>query len=159
MHHLVRHPSAPLAVFTVAAVVTLAGTFLPWLRSGSTTRSSYDLLGVLSRLDIAPGGVVSDLVHWWPVVPLLITVAIVAAWWRWTWVAIAAAVLSAIYAGGVGLVMMSAARGTGIEVGPGPWVCSIGGFDLVIATMWLSVTSATGRDVPAPDAAPPAGRS
>lgn len=154
-HHVVRHPTAALIVFTIAASITLVGTFLPWLRSGSTSRSSYDLLGVLSRLDVAPGGAVSTLVHWWPVVPMLLTSAVVAAWWRWAWVALAAAVISALYAGGVGLAMMVASRDTNIGVGPGPWVCVFGGLDLLIAATWLTVRTATGRGAPRPDAASP----
>ncbi|MCU1360515.1 MAG: hypothetical protein JWN99_1804 [Ilumatobacteraceae bacterium] len=159
VHRLVRHPGTPLAVFTAAAAVTMVGTFLPWLRSGSTSRSSYDLLGVLARLDVAPHGAVSTLVHWWPVVPLLITSAVVAAWWRWNWAAVAAAVVSALYAGGVGLAMMVASRGTGIGLGPGPWVCVFGGFDLLMAALWLTVTSAIGRDAAAPHATARADRS
>lgn len=152
-HHLVRHPGAPLVVFTIAAVVVVVGTFAPWLRSGSTSRSSYDLLGLMSRLDIAPDGFVSTLVRWWPVVPLLATSAVVSAWWRWTSVAVAAAVVSVFYAGGVGAAIVVASRGTSITIGPGPWICAIGGLALLGSAAWLAI-SATRRVARTPAAAP-----
>lgn len=158
VHRVVRHPTASLSAFTCAAIATLIGTFLPWLRSGSRTRTSYDLLGVLSRLEFAPGGVVSTLVHWWPVVPLLITAAVVAGWWRWTWPAVVAAAISALYAGGVGVAVTVASHDVGIELGPGPVVCALGGAGLLLASLWLTLT-ATGRALPTPDAAPLVDRS
>jgi hypothetical protein len=132
---------APTVVFTAAAAVTLVGTFIPWLRTGSTRRSSYDLLGVLSRLGVGQSDVVSTLVRWWPVVPLLITAAVVSAWWRWTWPAVAAATSAALYAGGVAVVMMTTSKHSGVHVGPGPWVCAIGSLDLLIAATWVAVTN------------------
>jgi len=155
MHRFVRHPSLPLVVLTVAAVVTLVGTFVPWLRSGSTSRTSYELLGALARLDFAPDGVVSVLVRGWPVVPLLVTAAVVAAWWRWTWVSVAAAAAAALYAGGVGLTMVIGAHRTGIDVEPGPWVCLLGATVLLVAAAWLAL-SATTRAARAPVSAPQA---
>jgi hypothetical protein len=154
---LARHRVAALVAFTCAAAITLLGTFVPWLRSGTTSRSSYDLLGLLTRLEFAPGGTVATMVRWWPVVPLLITGAVVAAWWQQTWVAVAAAVVSVLYAGGVGTAVVVASRDTGIDVGPGPWVCAVGSAGLLLAAAWLAianVTNARRRDLPTPHAAP-----
>jgi hypothetical protein len=157
--NVVRHPHTALIVFTLAAAVTLVGTFVPWLRSGSTSRSSYDLLGLMSRLDFAPGSVVRTMVRWWPLVPLLITTAVVAAWWQQTWVALIAATTSALYAGGVGVAVVVASRRTHVDVGPGPWVCAIGSLGLLVAATWLAVTSARRPDPAAPVATTPADRS
>jgi hypothetical protein len=159
IHHVIRHPTTSLVVFSAAAVVTLVGTFMPWLRSGATNRSSYDLLGMLRRLGIAPNGVVSTFVHWWPVVPLLITAAVVAAWWRWTAAAAVAAAMAAIYSGVVAIAMIVAARRTIITVGSGPWVCIVGDGVLLTSAAWMSITNATRRVLPAPGAAPLADRS
>jgi hypothetical protein len=145
---------APELTFTVAALVVLVGTFLPWLRTGSTSRSSYDLLGLLSRLDFAPDGPMSTLVRCWPLVPVLLTGAVVLAWWRWTWAALVVAAAALLYAGGVGVAMIAAVRGTGISTGPGPWVATIGSLDLVVSSVWLAVTSARRLGLPAPVAAP-----
>ena len=154
---LVEHRVAALIVFTCAAAVTLLGTFVPWLRSGGTSRSSYDLLGVLVRLELAPDGKVATMVRWWPVVPLLLTVAVVAAWWRQTWIAVTTAVLSVLYISGVGAKVVVAAQNAGIQVGPGPWVCAFGGAGLLLASVWLataSVTSARRPELRAPHAVP-----
>ena len=159
MHRLIRHPSAPLISFTIAAGVIVAGTFAPWLRSGSISRSSYDLLGLMARLDVAPEGFVSTLVRWWPVVPLLVTSAVVSAWWRWTSVAVVVAVLSVIYAGGVGAAIVARSQGTSIGIGPGPWICAIGGLGLLLTSLWLALTSATCRGLRAPGATRSDGRS
>jgi hypothetical protein len=144
-----------LIVFTVAGAIVLVGTLLPWLRTGSTSRSSYQLMGLLSRLDIAPDGVVSDLVRWWPVVPLLVTAAVVLAWWRWTIAALVLAAVALAYVGGVGFAMVVAARDAGVSIGPGPWVCTIGGADLLLSSVWLAAATTTRRlALRAPVAAP-----
>lgn len=143
---------------SIAGLVTLVGTFLPWLHSGSTTRSSYALLGVLARLDLTTDGVVSTLVRWWPLVPLLVTAAVVAAWWRWTWLSVGVAATAAIYAGGVGAVIVVAARGTGIDLGVGPWVCGVGALVLLVSSTWSAI-STTRRAARAPASALPADRS
>jgi hypothetical protein len=155
VHRLVRHPSAPLLVFTVAAAVVLVGTVLPWMSTGSRTRTSYQLMGLLSRLDIAPDGWVSELIRWWPVVPLLVTSAVVLAWWRWTIAALVVAALTVAYVGGVGFQIVTAARDSGVDIGPGPWVCTIGGVDLLLSSVWLAVSTTSRRlALRAPVAAP-----
>jgi len=134
-------------------------TFLPWLRSGTTTRSSYELLGLLTRLDFAPDGPVSVLVRWWPLVPLVVTLAVVLAWWR-RWVAsLVAAVVAVLYAGGVGGALVVASRDTGIAVGPGPLVCAIGSVAFLFTAAWMVFTHASQSAARAPLAAPPADRS
>lgn len=155
VHHLIRHPGTPLVLLTIAAAVIVIGTFAPWLRSGSTTRSSYDLLGLMSRLGIAPQGFVSTLVRWWPLVPLLATSAVVSAWWRWTSVAVAAAIVSVLYSGGVGTAIVVKSRSANIAIGPGPWICAIGGVAMLVAAGWLAVNNATGRGAATPAATRP----
>jgi hypothetical protein len=155
VHRLVRHPGAPLIVFTIAGATVLVGTVLPWMSTGSTTRTSYQLMGLLSRLEIAPDGWVSGLVRWWPIVPLLVTAAVVLAWWRWTLAALAVAAATLAYVGGVGYTMVASARDVGIDIGPGPWVCMAGGVDLVVSSVWLAAaTNARRLALRAPVAAP-----
>jgi hypothetical protein len=155
VHRLVRHPGAPLLLFTIAAATVLVGTVLPWMRTGSTTRSSYQLMGLLSRLEIARDGVVSGLVRWWPVVPLLVTAAVVLAWWRWTFAALAVAAATLGYVGAVGFTMVASARDVGIDIGPGPWVCLVGGVDLAVSSVWLGAATTSRRlALRAPVAAP-----
>lgn len=159
MRRLVRHRPTALAAYTVAGATVVLATFLPWLRSGTTSRSSYELLGLLSRLGIAPDGPVSVMVRWWPLVPLVVTLAVVLAWWR-RWVAsLVAAVVAVLYAGGVGGALVVRSRDTGIAVGPGASVCAIGSVAFLLTATWMVFTHATDRAARAPLAAPPADRS
>jgi hypothetical protein len=136
-----RRSLGPLVVLTAAGVLLLAGTFLPWLHSGSTSRSSYALIGLVDRLDIAPDGPAASLIAAWPFVPLLVTTAVVLAWWgRSTW-SLVVAVVAAMYAGGLAAVLAVGSSGTPIDVGVGPWLCATAGACFLIAAVWLRVAS------------------
>jgi hypothetical protein len=142
----------PLVVLTSTGVLLLAGTFLPWLHSGSTSRSSYALIGLVDRLDIAPDGPAATLIGGWPFVPLLVTTAVVLAWWgRSAWSLIVAAV-AALYAGGIAAVLAVGSSGTPIDVGAGPWLCAAAGVCFLAAAVWLRVAS--GREPRTHRAAP-----
>lgn len=152
---MLRHRPASLTAFSVAGFAVVLATFLPWLRSGSTSRSSYDVLSLLDRLELAPDGMVSTLVRWWPIVPLLVTAAVVSAWWGLRWVALGATVVAVFYAGGVGLALVVASRSTGVAIGPGPWVCAVACLVFLASAGWIVLTHATGRDARTPFVAPP----
>ena len=156
IRRVARHRPSALAAYSTAGAVVVAATFLPWLRSGATSRSSYELLGLLDRLDIAPYGPVSTLVRWWPFVPLLVTVAVVLAWWR-RWVAsLVAAVIAVVYAGGVGAALAIGSQDTPITLGPGPVVCAVASVVFLFTAAWMVFTHASARDAPVPLAGPPA---
>ena len=152
---MLRHRPTSLLVVTAAGAVVVAATFLPWLRAGATSRSSYDLLGMIDRLDLAPGGMVSTAIRYWPVVPLLVTAAVVGAWWGAQWWAFAAACVAALYAGGVGVALLLTARDVGVSVGPGPWICTAACLVFVGGAAWATLTHATGRGLRTPPGAPP----
>jgi len=102
-----RAVAVPVAV-TVGAAAVLLGTFLPWWRSGTRGRSSYQLVELLDRLGFAPDGPAATAVRWWPVVPLLLVVAVLAAWWqRWAMAALVAAA-AAVYAFSFALAIRTA---------------------------------------------------
>lgn len=156
VRRLVRHRPSALGAYTASGAVVVLATFLPWLRSGDTSRSSYELLGLLTRLDFAPDGPVSVLVRWWPIVPLVITTAVVLAWWqRWA-MSLAMAVVGVVYAGGVGGMLAWRAGDTPIRLGPGPMVCTVASVVFLVTAGWMVFTHASARAVPAPRAAPPA---
>jgi hypothetical protein len=136
-----RRTLRPLVVLTSAGVLLLAGTFLPWLHSGSTSRSSYALIGLVDRLDIASDGPATTLIGAWPFVPLLVTTAVVLAWWgRSTW-SLVVAVVAALYAGGIAAVLAVGSSGTPIDVGVGPWLCAVAGGCFLAAAVWLRLAS------------------
>ncbi|WP_143466910.1 hypothetical protein [Lentzea kentuckyensis] len=64
-------------IMAVGLVTSIAGTFLPWLKSGSTTRDSYEVLSLrdLAGLDGVAGSVVTSI--WVGLTPLaMIAVAL-----------------------------------------------------------------------------------
>ena len=125
--------------------LVVAATFLPWLRSGSTTRTSYDLLGLLARLRVAPDGALALLVKCWPLVPLIVTGAVVLAWSRRSVLASITAVVAVLYAGGVGAALAIGARNTGISIGSGPWVCAVSSLLFLVTMGWFAVTNSSAR--------------
>ena len=118
-------------VVSVGAVVTLIGTFLTWVRSGATGRSSYELFELVDRLGFSPDGLVGWALRVWPLVPMLLVLAVVGAWWHpshpaWAPGRIALTALAAVYAGGTALAVANAPDITLFTVRSGPVVTSIG---------------------------------
>lgn len=59
-------------VLSVAGLLTMAaGTFLPWFRSGTALRSSYQTAALADHLDIVENPLVSGALTAWVAVPLL----------------------------------------------------------------------------------------
>ena len=118
-------------VVSVGAVVTLIGTFLAWVRSGATRRSSYELFELVDRLGFSPDGLVGWALRLWPLVPMLLVLAVVGAWWHpshpaWAPGRIALTALAAVYSGGTALAVANAPDIALFTVGSGPVVTSIG---------------------------------
>lgn len=66
-----RAPARGIPAFGASGLVVLvAGTFLPWLRSGQVRRNSYQAGGALQRL-LGVHGVLDSAVSAWPFVGLL----------------------------------------------------------------------------------------
>ena len=95
-----RTTTAPYGV-TIGAAAVLVGTFLPWWRSGTRARTSYQLLGLVDRLEFAPDGPAATAVRWWPIVPFLLVGAVIAAWWDRWFIASVTAAVGGCYALGV----------------------------------------------------------
>jgi hypothetical protein len=127
----------PAAVVTSGAGLALIGTFLPWLRSGSVDRSSYEIFDLVERLGFSPNGVVAWVLRLWPLVPLLLACSAIALWLRPSdpRVRRALAVLpiaSALVLVGTALVVSRAPDVGLFRVGIGPW-CSVAGAVLMVA--------------------------
>jgi hypothetical protein len=132
-----RHLGA--VITTAGAVVALAGTFLPWLRSGGRDRSSYTIFDLVDRLGFASGGVVAVSLRLWPLVPLLLAVTVIGAWaapfdTRARRVAVVLVVIAVVWIGGTSVAVMLAPDVAIFRIGPGPPVtllgalsCGIGG--------------------------------
>ena len=80
-------------------VLVVAGSFLPWVISGTVRRSSYAIVGILDRLGIADDGPIGILVGAWPLIGVLCMTPVVAAVLRWWRASGVLAVLLAVAAG------------------------------------------------------------
>jgi hypothetical protein len=121
---------------TIGALIALVASFRGWVRSGEVTRSSYDTLGLVHRLGFTPGGVAKVIVQAWPVMPLLLAIAVVAAWWGWRVPAAVFGFVGGLYAAVLGVVVANAVP-TSSEVGvsAAPAVTAIGGVIVVIGSL------------------------
>ena len=128
-----RRAPAVLAM-TVGACIAVVGSLLPWVRTGSARRNSYDVFALADRLGFAPGGAVAEGLRWWPLVPLLAATAVIAAWWGWPRAGGALGVIAGAYAGGVGLAVATADAALVIDVEAGAVVTAAGGVMLVLGS-------------------------
>ena len=90
----------------VGAAVVVIGTLLPWVRTGGRRRNSYDLLVLVERLGFTPDGATATALRWWPLLPVLVVAAVVAAWWGWLRVGGATGLVAAGYAGTISVLVV-----------------------------------------------------
>jgi hypothetical protein len=121
----------------VGAAVTIVGSLVPWLRTGDRTRNSFDLFRIVNRLGFAPDGPGALAIRWWPLVPLLAAVSLVAAWWGWPRAGGAMGVVAALYAGGVALAVASAPGTLGVT--PAPFMTATGAAVLLVGSVGAAV--------------------
>lgn len=135
-------------IASAGALVVLIGSFLPWLTSGTTSRSSYDLLGIVDRIGFSPDGVLGWAIRLWPLLPLLLVVTVVShhvhldATWlpklRSTTTAVAA-----LYAGSIAIAVRLAPDVALFTPRVGPWVTLAGA-----ALLTCSLVAARHRELP-----------
>ena len=126
----------------VGAAVVVIGTLLPWVRTGGRRRNSYDLLVLVERLGFAPDGATATALRWWPVVPVLVVVAVVASWWGWPRVGGATGLVAAGYAGTISVLVVG--RGSAlVHVQAGTAVTIIGAVVLAAGSV-AAVANGTG---------------
>ena len=142
--------TAGRAIAAVGALVTLIGTFLPWLASGAVDRSSYDLLDIVERLGFSPDGLVGLALTVWPLAPLLLVLTIIAQWPGWTsaWAAIAATatgLASTAYVGGTALAVLNAPAVGLFRVRSGTWITVVGAAAMLVGSAVSGVGLRWGR--------------
>src|SRR3954452_10214644 len=109
-------------VATAGGLVALVGTFLPWLRSGTRRRNSYEIFALVDRLGISRSSLVGWGVRLWPVVPLLLVLAVALLWFAPRVPAVAVVALTVLYAGGVSIAVNRAPSSSLISIERGPVV-------------------------------------
>ena len=115
--------------------MALLGTFLPWLRSGSRRRNSYEIFSLVERLGFSPSGLVGWGLRLWPIVPFLLALAATLQWYPRKWFTGIAAGVAAVYAGGVAAAVTFAPATSLIAVSYGPWVTLGGAVVLAIGAV------------------------
>jgi hypothetical protein len=142
---------------TSGALVALLGTFVPWLRSGTRRRNSYDIFSLVDRIGFSRSGAVGWGLRLWPIVPFLLAVAVTLQWFPRRWLTPASAGFVAVVVGGVALAVRSAPTTSFIAAQEGPIVTLVGA--VLLAAGALLTGSARHRETGAPRAARADGRS
>jgi hypothetical protein len=120
---------------TIGAAVALLGTFLPWLRSGSRQRNSYEIFSLVERLGISQSSIVGWGLRVWPVVPFLLALAVTLQWFPRRWLTGGSTLVAVVYVGGVSLAVKTAPATSLIAVAYGPWVVLVGIVTLAIGAL------------------------
>lgn len=149
-------------MLSCGAALTLVGTFLTWVASGETDRSSYEVFGMVERLGFSPDGAVGWALRLWPLVPLALVITVIAQWARHPslrWPRHTVTTAAVVYPGVTAVAVANAPQIGVFRVGPGPWVTLAGSLVMLagLATPWL--LSATRRVRRADPSAPAADRS
>ncbi len=149
-------------VLTAGAVIALIGTFMSWVGSGATDRSSYEVFDLVDRLGFSPDGVVGWALRLWPLVPLALVLSVVAHWvhhpsMRWPRHALTSAAV--LYPAVTSIALLNAPRIGLFRVGPGPWVTLVGTVVMFAGFAMPWAISATRRARRADPSTPAADRS
>lgn len=138
--------------FTVSAALTLIGVFAPWLRSGASTRSSFELFDLVDRLGFAPDGAFAWAVRLWPLVPLATIGGVVAAWFGRQRIAIGLAGGTGCYVGAVAIGLRRAPNAGFIRTEWGADLAVAGATALIATACWaaLGLKRARGRALRTP---------
>jgi hypothetical protein len=123
------------AVLTAGALITVVGTFLPWLRSGDSDRNSFQLLSLLDFLGFAPDGPMGWAVRAWPVIVLVCVLAAVTVWQGMWPIASLTGMAGGAYAAGLAWAVRDAATTSLISARYGTSVTIVGGVMLVFASL------------------------
>jgi hypothetical protein len=143
---------------TIGAAVTVLGSSMAWLRTGQRRRSSFEMFGLLERLGFLPRGGIGWAIRLWPVVPLLAVAAAVLAWTVRGWPLRVLALVTLLYAGGVGFAVASADEQSFVFIEYGPMVTAAGASMLMIGAL-VATSRTRSRDRAARRGAPSADRS
>ena len=133
------------AMATLGGLVALVGTFLPWLRSGTRGRSSYEIFSLVDRLGISQSSVVGWGLRLWPVVPFLLVLAVTLEWFPRKWVTSAVVVVAVVYAGVVSAAVSSASSSSLITIESGPVVTLVGVVILAVGALVIAILTRARR--------------
>jgi len=122
---------------TASAGVALIGVFAPWLKSGESRRSSFELFELVDRLGFEPDGVFAWMLRLWPIVPLAVIACVVAAWMAKARIAGSIGLVGGIYVAVVAISIIQAPTAGLIQTAWGVPVSLVGGVLLATTGVWL----------------------
>jgi hypothetical protein len=122
---------------TASAGVALIGVFAPWLKSGESRRSSFELFELVDRLGFEPDGVFAGMLRLWPIVPLAVIACVVAAWMAKARIAGSIGLVGGIYVAVVAISIIQAPTAGLIQTAWGVPVSLVGGVLLATTGVWL----------------------
>ncbi len=147
------HVSAVL--MAVGLAVVCVGAFLPWLRSGAATKSSFELAGVLDRLGPADGPWLTAALTMWIMIPLVSVTSIALAVLGYLRTSGTIATIVAFLAGTVAVATYVVGSGddSAISTVPaGPLTTCAGGSITILGALGVVLTD---RRTPATTGTPP----
>jgi hypothetical protein len=93
---------------TVGSILMIVGSLAPWVSSLGVSANSWDLRDLVLGLGFGDNGAFDIAVTLWAVVPVVLGVAVVAAWLGRGIISAVCATMSALYAGIVALAVLQA---------------------------------------------------
>lgn len=133
-------------VLCAGLLVLVAGTFLPWLRSGRTSRNSYATDGAVRRL-LDVSGAAEAALRAWPFVSLLCAAAVAAVLLGRVLVGAGLAVVAALPAGAVaGWALAAPNRGLLHAATIGPAVTLAGTIIVAVGVLACASTIRSSHD-------------
>ena len=124
-------PAMATAALLAGLALVVAGAFLPWVWSGSSSRSSFALVRSADRLGIVDDGFGLVILRGWYLVPLLAAIAVVLVTIGRPRAAAVAGLLLAAVVATVATIVLVAAPSTG----PGPVASLVGAAVAVAASV------------------------
>ena len=144
--------SIAIGAITAGGVVAIGGMFGPWVRTGSASRSSFELADLVVRLGFARSGAVGLALRTWPMAPLSVVVAVVAAWWIGGRIAATLSIAVGVVVGLVGASVWGAPESVLLGSRWGSLVTAAGAATMIAGggLMWATNGSAGARALPTP---------
>jgi hypothetical protein len=133
------HAAAVLVVGGVTLVV--AGSLMPWVRTGARRRSSYQLVAIADRLGVLPSGLDTVVARGWVFIPLLAAVSVAAVVLGRLFVAGITAIVTGLYT----VVMAWTVASSPLWAQRGVSVTVVGGIIAVLGGGALALTARTAR--------------
>ncbi|OZM72516.1 hypothetical protein CFN78_15460 [Amycolatopsis antarctica] len=125
-------------------VTVVAGTFLPWFRSGGVLRNSYETIALADHFALFGDAALAVVFRSWIAVPLATTACLALYALRLFRTAATLSAVLAIVVGTVALTLAVESGGTGGPIGlasAGPWTSTAGAITALIGAVGAAIAT------------------